>query len=883
MLTVIAAFLMSIVLLRRFLRWCHAIPDAHAWDPNSHEKMASYALDLLADRTTDPKTTLLGWVLQVSRESEPNFRSSLELQIRRGSIEEDMNSFLLTHLFYVISGKDTVEGANGGYHFFNPKRPTMEAGLTDSTFWLMLLGSWASGCPTPMPSAVVRAYAPPDMGPDQDRTWHLDTESRNYSVGDAVNYGRLGYSHLACYAIGRVCHLLQDMTVPAHVRDDAHPGGWTQEIGTDPSDPLEVYADPHDKAADPGIWHRWSFDPQREYALDNKIYPGGQSKWKEKRDQYGGIGESLFKDLALDTYNAHYSYNTIPGNGNSHNPDDTAIRPWLGEGSDGNDGALRLRYGAGITPYPLERALHWTKCAPSSDGVYGVLLRFLYDAERICVEKAMVLGLSGSGLSALGQDLVPDSPEVEPLRRFQDSARVLRQVLLPVQRQKLFADIDIVDERFRKDQEGNIIGICPQFGLDTAKLRSALLSILELCHHSEVAVQDSDRSVAYLVRAHQLDLTLLAEHAGLEKKDGAWALGPDPGDINVILKGWIDGHPAPAELAAAFSNDDPFYRLGDTDAPQANLNGPYCLTRQIIEDQWKECQTRAVAYTAILLSNWFEALFADPPDRAGMVFHQPGKLALGLWLNKDAGDDKAQPEFSCVARAEVGPAGWIPATPLTAQKAATLGLSNGLPVPIDLGLEIELMEEGTDEDLWKSGIELTLCWGHFRHPAPPPDVFPTGDDDMFPAGREIPVPKSNVSQDLEQYIEGRANWSVEPLGKFRLGGGKDSSVPPKKTIRLRDASPNNLEALQRVKLPRGTWSSLDTDMGGIARALESEQLKPIPDVPGEDAAANARMSPCFLRLVPQAPEDTQAAQAPQAAQALLTYQGPQSDQVPERN
>ena len=864
MLTLIAAFLISSVLLRRFLRWCRAVPEAHAWDPNSHEKMASYALDLLADPTTDPKTTLLGWALQVSRTRATDFRSSLELQIRRGSIEEDMNSYMLPRFIFTWGKVDGLEGANGGYHFFNPKRPTMEAGLTDPTWLLWLVGTELSHCKTPMPSAVQRAYAPPGMAPDQgwfSTPWHLDTESRNYSVGDAVNYGRLGYPHLASYAIGRVCHLLQDMTVPAHVRDDAHPGSIFQNYGFDPSDPLEVYADPQDKAAEPGSGHRWSFDPGRSYALDIEIYPGAQSKWQEKRDQYGGIGESLFKDLALDTYNTHYSYNTIPGNGNSHNPDNTATAPWLGEGSAGNTGALRLLYGAGMTPYPLDRALHWTKCAPSSDGVYGVLLRFFYDAEKICIERAMALGLSAEvellrtteRATAPGQDLATGSPEVESLRRLEDSVRVLRQVLLPVQRQKLFADIDAKDDRFRTDQEGNIIGICPQFGLDTARLRAALPPILEICRHSEVAVQDSDRSIAYLTRFNQLHLPLLAEHAGLEKKDGAWALGPDPGDINAILTGWIDGHPAPAELAAAFSSDDPFYRLGGTGAPEANLNGPYCLTRQIIEDQWKECQTRAVAYTAILLSNWFETLYADPPDRAGMVFNQPGKLALGLWLNQDAGDDETTPAVSSSAPVNPVPAGWEP-DPLgvTAQKAATLGLSNGLPVPIDLTIEIELIEDGTDEDLWESGVDLKLCWEHLRCTTPRPDAGKSIFD--VPDGaRDTPPPVSGETAQLPV-----SGW--ERLGTFRLGGENPVSYK----ITLADASPNNLEALARVKLPPGTWSPSDTHMGGITREDEAAQLTPIPDVPGQDADANARMSPCFLRLVLQVPPDTQA---PQTAQA----------------
>ncbi len=64
----------------------------------------------------------------------------------------------------------------------------------------------------------------------------LDTPARSSGV-DARRraYGR------AWRALGETMHLLADMTVPAHVRNDAHPGGWAGVVGALGPDPYEAY------------------------------------------------------------------------------------------------------------------------------------------------------------------------------------------------------------------------------------------------------------------------------------------------------------------------------------------------------------------------------------------------------------------------------------------------------------------------------------------------------------------------------------------------------------------------------------------------------------------------------------------------------------------
>ena len=86
-------------LLWLLVRVLSAVPIVHAWNPDTHDKITCYALELLR---TEEKPSLLGWVIQQWREDlsihKLVFRDHGFLQLRRGSIDEDMNSDLMVSL-----------------------------------------------------------------------------------------------------------------------------------------------------------------------------------------------------------------------------------------------------------------------------------------------------------------------------------------------------------------------------------------------------------------------------------------------------------------------------------------------------------------------------------------------------------------------------------------------------------------------------------------------------------------------------------------------------------------------------------------------------------------------------------------------------------------
>ena len=159
------------------------------------------------------------------------------------------------------------------------------------------------------------------------------------------------------YAIGRVCHLLQT-TWPSQPTFGTTPirAGVLKSRGADPSDPLEFYADLHDVPV--GGWpdapHKWAFDPKRVYAsAHQRIFKDGKNVWWTYQKDFAIPNNSLFAKLSELTYNRYYSYNTIPGNANSHDP----INPE-------------------VKPLALTAPVDWQKCAPNTDALYELCRRF---------------------------------------------------------------------------------------------------------------------------------------------------------------------------------------------------------------------------------------------------------------------------------------------------------------------------------------------------------------------------------------------------------------------------------------------------------------------------------------------------------------------------
>jgi len=135
-------------------RWARSLPVAHAWNPETHDRQTYTALHILrAEEAPNGQVTLFGWVLRQLAEPRHGLYDEYIGQIRRGSIEEDMNSHTINEFeaastivdglliagmvatlspwllaFYVakkagghyLEQTEAIAGANGGYHYYNP-------------------------------------------------------------------------------------------------------------------------------------------------------------------------------------------------------------------------------------------------------------------------------------------------------------------------------------------------------------------------------------------------------------------------------------------------------------------------------------------------------------------------------------------------------------------------------------------------------------------------------------------------------------------------------------------------------------------------------------------------------------------------------------------
>ena len=101
---------------------------------------------------------------------------------------------------------------------------------------------------------------------------------------------------------------------------------------------------------------------------------------------------------------------------------------------------------------------------------------------------------------------------------------------------------------------------------------------------------------------------------------------PGPGSdgdpaTSEIMRQWLEAHPSPQDLFAAFNVITPSVKA-NLIIPDKTLNGPCCLTEELIDKQWKTTQPTGVAFTAILLASWFERQFAGERARPGRLAQQ---------------------------------------------------------------------------------------------------------------------------------------------------------------------------------------------------------------------------------------------------------------------
>ncbi|MCU0629730.1 MAG: hypothetical protein MUF37_01075 [Methanoregulaceae archaeon] len=766
-------FILGLFVTRR-IRY---IPEVKAWNPNSHDKITSYAIDILGKAELP---TLFGWVvknasLQAGSSQNEYFKKNVWCELRRGSVDEDMSSDLWTKwlekvgwLVDVLSdptkegsvvNEQTFEGTNGAYHFYYWNG---NIGLSDKTQLADNIVKPVLGeSRDQMPSALDRAV---EKGSAED--WFFDKEKRNYTIDNSVSYWELGYYHLTFYSLGRVLHLLQDMAVPAHVRNDSH-----GNMLDDHPEPLEYYADhmdlePFGRGRAPNV-DRWSYEPNRNYLDHVSFSPNPKihsqalttldtlSKQVFPADNFISGFKALFSDLASLTYSKCYSFGTIPWNMDSHNPANPAESPWCPED---------------ILPEKN------TKCQVNTGALCDVL-NLLHNEAKILKNTLSIHHL-------VLPDLKLDS---------KSSSQAVLEFL-----NKLEQDIGLINQNWlnyvrMNDPEKNK----DDYNKQTPKAKEQFF---------ETGIIYND----FKTRIQYLDINLLREK-----------LRDNPGFKTAMTK-WIENYPDKKSLLIVFMhppnedfesfkirviagflpenylhNSRPVY----VDRPHNNdlrtwwrgFHGPYCLVNNndevkprkgledeftgpdnIIAQQYILNQANAIACSALLLKNWFEYYCSR--------FHR----GVGLWINKDAqtpsSAGESGPVDNTVQQVIENDNKLEPKIP----SVFSLGIINHLPIEIDLDVEITLTNiEGVSKEDAKDQALIFSDISKFD--------FAQGKNEKTESLKEL--------ADTELTLD-------HPVLKFHI-----TKVPP-----------YNSSTLKSQPIPMHGSDDIPEDMGGILWEQEPSKL-----------------------------------------------------------
>ena len=508
-----------------------------------------------------------------------------------------------------------------------------------------------------MPHAIDRATSPATRGLDEGfhtHAWHLDSEGRNYTLDDAIRYYLRGEFSGAFYSVGRVAHLLQDMGVPAHVRNDSHLG-----LAGDPSDPLEQLIELGD-----GVKGKWNFNKHRTFGHTG-IYTEAIGLSGRLLDLMYTPVETLFYNFAHMTYMGNYSYNTIPGNGNAHHPDEENFK--IFKKSDVNDSEF------------------WNKCVVNEQ----LLWKKIKDLADDAAYRIQQAGYCISQVKESVKEELLTNPERKDLfYAFRSSFQTLR-----FETENILKEIDNI-YGLQMNSISNFRSVINKEILIYDKMNTFCNNYAnyDLPGKQPGKNEISDVMRSFMLKIDQLNISQFRTFA--ETSESVYS----------AARSWIN----------SFQNEDvliDFYK---------GENGPCCLSQDLLEKQSRATEPQAVVFTAALMAQWFERLF-KPSTGAG----------LGVWLNSNPGEAKQTSGLT--------PGGYLDASPVgssgdptnsddsspkielkvlqrfdsgsksaSASKTATIGLANHLPVPIGVTIEIELVQEGTDHDLWESGVEFLV-------------------------------------------------------------------------------------------------------------------------------------------------------------------------------
>lgn len=467
---------------------------------------------------------------------------------------------------------------------------------------------------------------------------------------------------------------------------------------------------------------------------------------------------ALFDALARETHANHYSHETIPGNGNAHDP--------------------------GVVGNPTSAFVAQT---PTQPGDY----RRSQAADKEFFSKCEI-SETGFWLS-IGR-------LAERLRRNKQSC-----------------------DLSKPPRPNPFSPPAPQFLVEEAEVQTAITALDRLSAgrpSSGGGVHAALLEITRIyTRARQLQYELGAASPP-RRSDASWFIGMYE-ELN--LAGFLRAAPAcPTAKESIGMWVEALVAGGREDAIldwYQGINGPYCVVDPAVLEaaqaptrdsrtnlckapmlmrQFNELQPRAVLHATALMAAWFE-------EQYGGKF---GGKGLGVWLNPAPRERDPAPEFRVIQKLDAtSPRASV------AGNAIALGLANHLPIDIPVVIEIELVEEGTDHDLWADGVTFEAKVAE-QIPKPPS----AGDADIGVSSWVDPTPIQDAS----------VGWTDLPAANLDYDN-------PHASLAIDTVSPHclyNKDPWERQVADR-VLAPTDNGAGWIKRDQEGRQKKITPYPSGD--------------------------------------------------
>jgi len=310
------------------------------------------------------------------------------------------------------------------------------------------------------------------------------------------------------------------------------------------------------------------------------------------------------------------------------------------------------------------------------------------------------------------------------------------------------------------------------------------------------------------------DIQKYFDHYKVMKIDDFLSLAARASSLEDALKKWIDSFDGAQEnnlftifdsypelnSFSTFSGQRGICCIADIDIDDYKIKTIQSST--FIVQQLHSLEARSAAFTAVLLSNWFERLFECN--------------GIEVWLNKYF---EASESMILQAKEVIennGKSFTIPEV-----EDAIIGIVNYLPVNTDIVIEVELCEDGTHKDVWESGLDLSVfvCERQKRENTGLPDL---ADPFYTPPGSTFSESSSPAILPSDHY---------EPA----LGRNTLDEKSQKATYLLSSVDPFNFRRLGTQRIYSESILAPSQGTGGITRE-QQRQLKMLQPTPPKESA-----------------------------------------------